>query len=185
MRLVPWRIRHAIDEWRNDRRIARSPDRAVLREKLCPALAGFGPVLWVGCRRYTRSFYPLLEAGGHPCTTLEIDAEAARHGRRGRHVIGSLTEADSLLPEAAFAVIVCNGVFGWGVDSPEAQASALSAMATLLRPGGLLLLGWNLGTIDDPVPLAERWFERATLPGIASHSAVPETTHRYELLRLR
>jgi hypothetical protein len=74
--------------------------------------------------------------------TLEADARAARHGAR-RHIVGRLGHLDRLLAPAALDVIVCNGVLGWGLDEPAAVNAAFAACHATLRPGGLLLVGWN------------------------------------------
>ena len=51
----------------------------------------------------------------------------------------------------AFDAVICNGVFGWGVDSPQQQAEAAGALARVMRPSGRLLLGWNTDRMADPV----------------------------------
>ncbi|HVZ29179.1 MAG TPA: class I SAM-dependent methyltransferase [Asticcacaulis sp.] len=166
-------------------RIARRPDRCMLRDKILPVFAGFRSVLWVGCRAYTVDYYPLLESQGGACWTLDIDPAAAEYGNGERHEACDLTTADQRFGSVAFASILCNGIFGWGIDTHDRQAEALRAMAAVLEPGGVLLLGWNTHKTADPAPLAAALFERYSLPGLASHVAVSGSTHRYDLFRKR
>ena len=162
--------------------IAQRPDRRILTETLLPAFANFSAILWIGCQAYTRAYYDILESRGGQVTTLDLDPASAPWGRDGRHVTGSLIEADRLFAAGAFDAIICNGVFGWGVDTPADRAAALGAMAAGLRPGGVLLMGWNHHKTPDPVELAARWFDRHALPGVPGHIAVAKSTHRYDLL---
>lgn len=133
-------------------RIRALPDRQVMADSYVPALAAEGGrILWVGCREYTLDDYAALEALGGEVWTTDIDTGAARWGRPGRHRTGDVCQADQLFSDLTFDAVVCNGVLGYGVDTPEQQANALAALAALLRPGGRLLLGWNTDKIDDPV----------------------------------
>jgi SAM-dependent methyltransferase len=40
-------------------------------------------------------------------------------------------------------LIICNGVFGWGLDEKENCEEAFAAAHVALKPGGQMLLGWN------------------------------------------
>lgn len=162
--------------------IALRPDRVVLTGTLLPALACPGKMLWIGCQTYTVPYYATLESRGGTCWTLDLDPVSAQWGREGRHVTGSLTEAGHLFAPDAFDLILCNGVFGWGVDSPEDRRAALDAMATILKAGGRLLMGWNNHKTDDPVPLAAPAFRPDHDAGVPAHIAVAKSTHRYDLL---
>ena len=184
--MLPAGLRAWLREWRADRRTTRSPDRAVLEGRVLPAFAASGgSVLWVGCRRYTRHYPAMLEARGATCHTLEIDPAAARWGRSGRHVVGSLLEVDRLYPAGSFDAVLCNGVLGFGVNEPAAQAQALAAMARILKPEGWLLLGWNTDRIEDPLAtgLALRQFAPARLADLDQRIAVHGCTHVFDFLR--
>ncbi|MFI5000571.1 MAG: methyltransferase, partial [Reyranellales bacterium] len=52
-----------------------------------------------------------------------------------------------------FDCIVFNGVFGFGIDSPDDMRRAVKAMHDALRPGGLLIVGWNTDLHADPEEL--------------------------------
>ena len=173
-------------ERRTSRRTQRSPDRRLLLETILPAVAAEGArVLWVGCRRYTSDYPAILEASGGVCWTSDIAEDAAAFGRNGRHRTGDLQEVDRLFADQRFGAVLCNGVFGYGVDDEAAQRKAMVAMSAVLQPAGTLLLGWNTDKIDDPLrpSIIGDLFEPAARWGLPTRTAVPGTTHVYDLLR--
>ena len=177
-----------INAARTTRRTMRLPDRAFLRSVYIPAFAAEGgKILWVGCRDYTPNCYPLLEREGGEVWTTDIDPEAAPWGQPGRHRVGDICEADALLPDVTFDAVICNGLFGWGVDTPEQQAEAARAMASIMRPSGRLLLGWNTDKTADPIAsgILAPWFELAPFAGHAARVEVSGTTHVYDCFVLR
>ncbi|GAA0629047.1 class I SAM-dependent methyltransferase [Brevundimonas kwangchunensis] len=159
------------------------PDRRLLADAYIPAFAkAGGRILWIGCRAYTAEDYPALEAHGAEVWTTDIDPDAARWGRERRHRTGDVCTIDAFFGDLTFDAIVCNGVLGFGVDAPEAQSRALAAMAAILRPGGLMLLGWNTDKIDDPVA-AQRtmpWFIPAPFAGQPARVRFDSVTHVYD-----
>ena len=164
-------------------RIRSLPDRRLMADSYVPALAADGGrILWVGCREYTLDDYAALEAHGGEVWTTDIDAAAERWGREGRHRTGDVCEADPLFSDMTFDAIVCNGVLGYGVDSPEQQRKALEALAAILRPGGRLLLGWNTDKIDDPVAagLTEANLEPTPLGDQPTRVRFDAVTHVYD-----
>jgi SAM-dependent methyltransferase len=171
---------------------SRSPDRALLAKIIIPTLAQTrvlscgADALWIGCRRYTVRYYRLIEARGARCWTLDIDPSVRRWGRTGRHIVGDMLELDRLFPDMRFDVVLCNGVFGWGVDTPSEQKKAYAALASITKPGGLLLLGWNTDRISDPSEAnSASFFEPSCLPGFGTRKMVKGCTHVYDVLRRR
>lgn len=161
------------------------PDRRALADIYLPALAARGGrILWVGCRRYTAADYPVLERQGAEVWTTDIDPRAARWGRSGRHRTGDICEADQIFDGLSFDTIVCNGVLGFGVDQPYDQERALAAMAAILKPGGLLLLGWNTDKIADPLDLPRfgHFYAPASLGAAPSRLRFDAVTHVYDVL---
>jgi hypothetical protein len=166
----------------------RSPDRLVLVKDILPVFAALGgEILWVGVRRYTRTYPAMLQRLGAVCWTTDINPSAARWGQAGRHKVGDLLSVDEEFLPGQFTALLCNGVFGFGVDDPGAQAVALKAMATVLAPDGWLLIGWNTDRTADPLELEapHRWFQPATLGALPARLRIPGTTHVYDLLRRR
>lgn len=157
----------------------------MLADVYIPAFAEEGgSILWVGCRAYTAGDYERLEAGGGETWTTDIDPGAERWGRAGRHRTGDVCAAHAVFADRMFDAIVCNGVLGFGVDAPEQQRQALDALSRILRPGGRLLLGWNVDKIADPVAagFTEPWFSPDAFAGQPSRVTFAETTHVYDSL---
>lgn len=121
----------------------RTPDRAVLEQQLLPWLAALpdqNDILFVGCDWYTRGYRKYF--GNRRYTTMDYDVDKARYGAR-RHITDSMTNLGLHYQPASLDLIVCNGVFGWGLNAREDVEKAFSDSATALRSGGLLLVGWN------------------------------------------
>jgi SAM-dependent methyltransferase len=186
-------LRHELASRQFARIISRLPDRVMLTKTIFPALArtaafaSGSDVLWIGCRRFTKPYYRQIEARGARCWTLDIDPTVRRFGRRGRHVIGNVLELNLLFPKLRFDTVVCNGIFGFGVDTVDDRIKACAAMARVAKPGGWLLLGWNSDRGPDPLHagLASPWFETATLPGFGTREVVKDSTHVYDVFRRR
>ena len=169
---------------REELRIRRSPDRLLLKHSLLPRVRDSAKeILWVGCRDYTREYPRLLEASGARCWTLEIEADQARFGHPIRHVIGDLLKLDSYFKPGQFDAILCNGIFGYGVDSVEAQRHAMLQMAKCLRPGGVLVLGWNDGINSDPSAIVPKSLKPVDVFGLGQRLPAAGTTHVYDFFR--
>jgi SAM-dependent methyltransferase len=172
----------------NARRVRRNPGRIALVNEILPAYAACGGrILWIGCRRYTKCYGRLLEKSGGECWTVDIEIGHAKWGGKRRHLTGDLLCIDQLVPAASFDSVLCNGVFGFGVDTRSAQLAALRAIARILRPGGRLLLGWNTDRVEDPLKLdfAREAFAGDALTKHGARWAVPEAGYVYDFLRRR
>jgi SAM-dependent methyltransferase len=169
-------------------RIRLLPDRRLMAESYIPALAvSGGRLLWVGTRAYTAEDYAALESRGAEVWTTDIDPRAARWGRHGRHRTGDVCEIDRVFPDKDFDAVVCNGVLGYGVDTTVMQMQALAAIARVLKPEGLLLLGWNTDKIEDPVAagLTAEKFQPVDFAGLPSRMMFDDVTHVYDALERR
>jgi SAM-dependent methyltransferase len=185
-RIVPGPLRLWIRDVRNARRVKRNPARILLVEKILPAYARLGGrILWIGCRRYTKNYGALLSAHGAECWTTDIEASHAKWGESGRHFTCDLLKIDHLIASESFDALLCNGVFGFGVDTREMQLAALKAMVQVLKPGGRLLLGWNTERVEDPAGLdfVRQAFEPDDLPALGGRAEVREAGYVYAFLR--
>jgi SAM-dependent methyltransferase len=173
------------------KRISQSPDRSILLQEIFPRIVDLlrdkkdPAILWIGCARCTKDYYRILESKGARCWTIDIDPRAWRWGRQGRHAVGDLRDLSAIYPEQRFDMILCNGVFGWGIDTKEAQLAATEAMAENTRPGGWIMLGWNTNKTEDPVAdgIVTRGYRPTELPGFGQRFAVSGSTHVYDFLR--
>ena len=62
------------------------------------------------------------------------------HGAR-RHIVDRLENVTRHFGEGALDLIVCNGVFGWGLDDPDGVDEAFRGCHRCLRAGGVFVLG--------------------------------------------
>lgn len=118
-------------------------DRRILEGVIVPWLLAqplLDRILFVGCAWYTQRYHARFS--GKKYMTLEANPGNARYGAR-RHVVGRIEELDQHVGPASLDLIVCNGVVGWGLDAPASVNAAFLACHRALRPGGILLVGWN------------------------------------------
>jgi SAM-dependent methyltransferase len=185
-RIVARPVRLWVKDLLNARQVRRNPGRIALVNEILPAYAKLGGrMLWIGCRRYTKEYGALLEKNGGECWTTDIEPDHAKWGELGRHFTMDLLKIDSLIAGRSFDTVLCNGVFGFGVDTRDAQLTALKAMHAILKPGGRLLLGWNLERVDDPAAsnFVRSDFTPDDLIGRGGRYEVPEAGYRYAFLR--
>lgn len=119
------------------------PDRRVLEDTILPALSARSDlrrVLWVGCAPYTAHYRRFFR--GHEYWTLEPKWENRLYGAR-RHVIDRLENLSNYFDAGSLDLILCNGVFGWGLNRREDAELAFENCFDVLRSGGELLLGWD------------------------------------------
>jgi SAM-dependent methyltransferase len=144
-----------------------SADRRVLEGEILPwlsAQSSLGRVLFVGCEWYTYGYRKWFPAETY--WTLDYDPEKKLFGSPTLHLVDSMTNlADHFEPEG-LDLIICNGVFGWGLNAPDDIEAAFSAVHRSLRPGGFFLLGWNDVPKRRPVPIASIAALRALSPAI-------------------
>jgi SAM-dependent methyltransferase len=185
MRIVRWL---AVQRWLPVRlRRAVLPiveDRRVLESVIFPqyrAVGGIRAVLFVGCDWYTQHYEQAFFAD-LDYWTLEPLRERRAFGAR-QHVVAALEDLADHFPPDRFDWIICNGVLGWGLDSPAQCERALAACHSRLRPGGHLLLGWNRLPGREPVPIEELErlgpFERHAFPVFGSWCYTTDTLHRH------
>lgn len=163
----------------------RTPDRQVLENVIFPFFADgrAGRVLFVGTDWFTHHYPALFPRSDF--WTIEVDARRSRFGAP-QHVQDSLENLDRHFPAAHFDLIVCNGVFGWGLDDRNACERAFAQCHRALVPGGVLVLGWNDLPAHRPFPLEEleslSRFGRWVFPplGVWRHPVGNASHHTYD-----
>jgi SAM-dependent methyltransferase len=119
------------------------PDRRYLEMEVLPWLCKTRKsVLFVGAGSYTYPYYRAFESSGLRFVTIDIRPSARVWGAR-EHIIGSILDAARLLAAARFDVVICNGVFGFGINDEQDMNRTLRSFKGILTPAGILLLGWN------------------------------------------
>ncbi|MFP5488181.1 MAG: methyltransferase domain-containing protein [Acidimicrobiia bacterium] len=142
MVLAPRRAIHRRRWVRRHEEISRT-DRAVLVNTIIPAVreeADGADVLFVGVQWYTADYASMFP--GDSLVTIDLDPALAPHGGR-RHVVGDVLELSRHFERGQFAAVICNGVLGFGVDARADVHRALEEIATCVRSGGVLVVGWN------------------------------------------
>ena len=168
--------------------VARQTDRSYFRRTILPAIpaGGFRKALFVGVRGYTRSYERWFREAGIEFWTSDIDPAAQRYGAKGRHAVADVRDLDQTFLPGSFDLVILNGVFGWGVNEPQGMQQTLRAIAHVLQPNGMLLVGWNHDRSPDPTDMAMlENFEVAAPGGLPARKAFPDVTHVYSWYRRR
>jgi hypothetical protein len=99
---------------------------------------------------------------------------------------------DQQIARGFFDATIMNGVLGYGVDDPEGAEAAIRALATVVKPNGFVVIGWNPGRVADYRDLAvvRQSLVPAQLGGSPTSiefppDAVQSHPHRYDLYRVR
>ena len=159
-------------------------DRRVLEDVTFPyyrVLPGLRSVLFVGCDWYTRH-YERAFFRGTDYWTIDPAPRARRFAGR-QHVVAPLERLDEFFPEQRFDVIVCNGVFGYGLDGREQCERAFGLCHSRLVDGGHFLLGWADIPERTPVALSQiaslMLFSPFLFPPLGVSRYVTDTPYRH------
>jgi SAM-dependent methyltransferase len=159
-------------------------DRIVLEQVIFPHYSqdpAIKTMLFVGCGTYTahyqRRFFPHKNFW-----TIEPDPGAARHGAR-QHIVAPLEELERHFPANHFDLIICNGVFGWGLDRHDQCEAAFSQCHSRLANDGHFLFGWDDVARRTPVALETisslARFRQYTFPALSTSRYVTDTPYRH------
>ena len=159
-------------------------DRIVMERDIFPEYArdpAIERMLFVGCGRYTahyqQQFFPNKDFW-----TIEPDPGSAGFGAK-QHVIAPLEELDRHFPAGHFDLIICNGVYGWGLDRPEQLEAGFAQCHSRLRDDGHLFFGWDDIPERAPVDLdtvsSRALFRKYTLPTLNTWRYLTDTPYRH------
>ena len=159
-------------------------DRRILEESIFPYYLkdpAVKKILFVGCAVFT-SHYQRKFFADKEFWTIEPGAHEAKFGSTN-HVIAPLEEASKHFQPGYFDLIFCNGVYGWGLDSPAQGEAAFAACHTCLRDGGHLVFGWNDVPERTPFALDEiqsrNLFKREQFPPLQNWRYLTATRYRH------
>ena len=158
-------------------------DRRALEQVILPEYArrtDIARILFVGCAAYTQRYGELF--GDREYWTIDPVERRRRYGSR-HHIVDQLQNLGRHARPDYFDLIICNGVLGWGLDSPADANTAMAACMTHLRAGGDLILGWNdiaprNRVLPDDIP-ALRGFDRAQLQSARTTRLVIDAGNRH------
>lgn len=136
-------------------------------------------VLFAGCDWRTEP-YEDSYFSRHDYWTIERDEKARRYGAR-QHVVAPLEQLDQFFPEGYFDLIICNGVYGYGLDTPEQCETAFAQCYSRLRNEGYFVLGWDDVPRRTPVAFANiaslKRFRRPPFPPLGSSRYLTDTPY--------
>jgi SAM-dependent methyltransferase len=162
------------------------PDRVVLDRKIIPMLidSGAETVLSIGVAYYNAHHPAVFAARGSRLWTIDIDPQRAIWGSPGRHVTGDALDLARHLAPESFDAAILNGVLGYGIDDAGSVDRALRSIATVLKPRGRLVIGWNHDKAKDPklAPAANDLFRPCALLDGAAHLTLEGSTMIYDFL---
>ena len=93
-------------------------DRRALEQVILPEYArrtDIARILFVGCAAYTQRYGALF--GAREYWTIDPVARRSRYGSP-HHIVDQLQNLGRHVRPAYFDLIVCNGVLGWGLNTP-------------------------------------------------------------------
>lgn len=159
----------------------RTPDRQVLERIIFPhylSLPNMRSILFIGVSWYTKH-YQEAYFHGLDFWTLDVDKKVRRFGG-SNHVTGAMEDLRSHFADGYFDLIICNGVYGHGLNSKDQCERAFEGCYACDRAGGYFMLGWNdfpenpgapLDSIEslrrfhpEPLPQLGTWRYRVDAP---------------------
>ncbi len=129
-------------------------DRRVLEKDIIPYFIqqeDFQKLLFVGCGSYTKHYEKWFQHK-QEYWTIDINPFKKLYGAK-RHIIDSSSNLTFYFPENSLDLIICNGVFGHGLDDKEEVEKAYGSCYQCLREGGVLIIGWDDAPSSKPFPL--------------------------------
>jgi SAM-dependent methyltransferase len=162
-------------------------DRRYMTQHILPALATpkVQRVLFVGCKAYTARYGKRLARAGVDYWTTDINPAVAIWGEKDHHIISDIGRIDDVCPADSFDAVLLNGVIGDGVDDESEMNRAVTAIARILRPNGMLLIGWDaLKKLPDPIGIeaVTTYFRHESALALPVRKTFPDTDKVYDWL---
>ena len=159
-------------------------DRIVLEHQIFKHYAAHAElqnILFVGCDADTAGYH---ETYFHDRRFVTVEPnELNRDFGAKEHIVGTLEELGKHIPAGSLDLIICNGVFGWGLDDKDNCEKAFAAAYEALKPGGQMLLGWNDVPRRCPFPLESiaslSKFRKHEFPLFGSWRYLTDTVYRH------
>ena len=132
--------------------LRQNPERLFLQNEALPWVsASYRQVLFVGTASYTYQYEKLFADDPDRYTTIDRNPSTRVWGGK-HHIVASIEQIDRHRPPGFFDCVVLSGVLAYripahgdyGPAKPDELQAVLKALYNVIRPGGLLLVGWNL-----------------------------------------
>jgi SAM-dependent methyltransferase len=131
------------------------PDRRILEDIIIPYFASkdeFKNILFVGCDWYTKPYKKYFKNKNY--WSIDIDKNKKKYGA-DTHITDSIENLSQYISNNYFDVIFFTGVVGHGLNSREGADEAINQCFQSLRPGGILIFGWNDTPELRPFPVIQ------------------------------
>lgn len=158
-------------------------DRIVLEHQIFKHYAAnpeIRNILFVGCDADTAGYQTHFKDRRY--VTLEPNVDNRSFGAT-EHIVGTMENMGSHIPAGSLDLILCNGVFGWGLDEKENCEKAFAAAHVALKPSGQLVIGWNDVPRRCPFPLESitslSRFRKFDFPLFGSYRYLTDTVYRH------
>jgi hypothetical protein len=178
---------HVLDVNRTYKSFDDLPSRRFMEHDVLPWLRErYVRILFVGTASYTYHYEEVFRHNRAQFTTIDSNPSAKVWGAP-QHIIAPIQAIELHRPASSFDCVVLNGVFGFGVDSAEDMRATLEAVHAVLRPQGLLVLGWNTSRHADPASLGvvEPFFSASEQSPWGPERRFPSETHVYNFYMRR
>jgi len=136
---------------------AQQEDRRLLEQVIFPYFIkneSYKSILFVGCAWYTERYNRLFAEAGKRYVTIDPDPAVRKYGAK-EHIVDRLENLAKYFLPSSLDLIICNGVFGWGLNEKADVEQAFDACFDSLSTGGMLLIGWNDIENHRPLPLSD------------------------------
>lgn len=145
---------------------------------------GFVKILSIGVEAYNADAEHKLAGRGTEYWTIDINPDNAKWGSPDRHVVGDALRLHDVFGPNVFDCVIFNGVLGYGINGNQSAEQALEAVATVLRPCGWLVLGWNVdrGVSVPKLSNVRRLFHPLKSSILPAHITFDRSTHRFDFL---
>lgn len=161
----------------------RTDDRRVLENYILPYFIQrneYSKILFIGCAWYTRGYNKLFKNKEY--WTIEVDPKKGKYGA-AKHITDGLENVRKYFKEGEIDLIICNGVFGWGLDDIENVEKAFQGCFDCLRNDGVFILGWNDIPERRPFSLKNcqslKLFEPYIFPPLSVSEHLTETHNKH------
>lgn len=128
-------------------------DRIILENVILPYFIqkqDYQRIIFIGVAWYTMEYNKLFK--GKEFWTFDYNPKMKIYGSK-RHIVDSMENLDRYFEENTVDLIICNGVFGWGLNDPESVEIAFKVCYDLIRKNGVFIIGWNDLPDHRPIPL--------------------------------
>jgi len=137
-------------------------------------------VLFIGCDADTARYERFFDQTRF--VTVEPDPNNRDFGAT-EHIVDSMENLDAYFEPESFDLVICNGVFGWGLDEFDNCQAAFQQAHRVLRDGGQLMVGWNDVPRRTPVALESipslSQFEKYDFPVFGTWRYLTDTVYRH------